>query len=156
MRNVLITISVLLASACTSLEVIPYAPPTSGLTANLTLKTDRMWPTTQVDLYIVKGGSQSSEPTLIKVGQLQNRNLVRDEVLSFEAKLPAGAPIRMYINYRYDGGVYVTGCKYPFAFVPESDKRYVIEFIKDTRTCSPRFYVQNGNQLSEISVRVKQ
>ena len=119
----------------------PYQPPASGGEARLTVKTARMWAANRVTLYLVKPGADPKAGARQVVGQLQSGDSVRREILSFDAKLAAGVPLPLYFEYRYDAGSLMeTGCNYDVTLTLAPGARYLVDFVKDTRGCSPRFY----------------
>jgi hypothetical protein len=120
----------------------PYQPPASGPEAQLTVKTDRMWAPNRVTLYLVRPAADPASGKRQVVGQLQSGENVRREVLSFDARLAAGVPLPLYFEYRYDAGALnETGCNYAVTLTLDAGARYLVDFIKDTRGCYPRFYV---------------
>jgi hypothetical protein len=126
----------------------------AGVDAQLTVKTARMWAPNRVTLYLVKPGANPLAGARQLVGQLQSGSGVRREILSFDARLAAGVPLPLYFEYRYDAGSLLeTGCNYDVTLTLDGGARYLVDFIKDTRGCYPRFYVlgRDGAE-TEISV----
>lgn len=120
---------------------VPYRAPAAG-EAQLTVRTERMWAPNRVTLYLVKPGADPKAGARQRVGQLQSGEGVRREILSFDAKLAAGVPLPLFFEYRYDAGsLRETGCNYDVTLTLEAGRRYLVDFIKDTRGCYPRFYV---------------
>lgn len=127
---------------------VPYQPPASGPQALLTVQTQKMWMPNYVTLYLVRPLPDRKDGELHRVGQLQSGENVR-EMLTFDARLPAGVPLPLYFEYRYDiRGAVDTGCDYAVTLTLEAGSRYLVDFIKDTRSCSPKIYVigQDGTR----------
>jgi hypothetical protein len=128
---------------------IPYQPPAAGPDAQLTVKTERMWAPNRVTLYLVRPGADPQAGVRRVVGQLQSGEQVRREVLSFDARLAAGVPLPLFFEYRYDAGSLAeTGCNYAVTLTLDAGGRYLVDFIKDTRGCYPRFYVVGKDGVS--------
>jgi hypothetical protein len=120
---------------------VPYKPPAAGAEAQLTVRTGRMWAPNRVTLYLVKPGADPKAGGRQVVGQLQSGEGVRREALSLDAKLAAGVPLPLLFEYRYDAGSLMeTGCNYAVTLTLDAGARYLVDFIKDTRGCYPRFY----------------
>ncbi len=120
---------------------VPYQPPAAGEDAQLTVKTERMWAPNRVTLYLVRPGADPKAGARQLVGQLQSGEHVRREVLSFDARLPAGVTLPLFFEYRYDAGALnETGCNYAVTLKLDAGGRYLVDFFKDTRGCYPRFY----------------
>jgi hypothetical protein len=121
---------------------LPYQAPDGGPEAQLTVKTERMWLPNRVTLFLVRPGADPSAGTRQVVGQLQSGEGVRKEVLSLDARLPAGVPLPLYFEYRYDvGSLSENGCNYAVTPTLDAGARYLVDFIKDTRGCQPRFFL---------------
>jgi len=121
---------------------IPYEPPAAGPEAQLTVTTGWMWMPNRVTLYLVPPGADPKSGKRQVVGQLQSGDGVRREILSFDARLAAGAPLLLMFEYRYDAGSVVeSGCDFPVSVTLAAGSRYLVDFIKDTRSCDPRFYL---------------
>jgi hypothetical protein len=156
-QSVVVALTVLALGGCltppTSRDV-PYEPPASGPEAQLTVKTDRMWLPNRVTLLLVRPGSDPSAGTRQVVGQLQSGEGVRREVLSFDARLPAGVALPLYFEYRYDvGSLSENGCNYGVTLTLDAGERYLVDFIKDTRGCQPRFFlIGKDSRPTEIPV----
>jgi hypothetical protein len=140
--------------ATTPTPDVPYKPAAPGAGAQITVKTERMWAPNRVTLYLVKPGADPKSGAREVVGQLQSGEGVRREILSFDARLAAGVPLPLFFEYRYDAGsLRETGCNFDVTVTLEAGGRYLVDFIKDTRGCYPRFYVfgKDGKPV-EISV----
>lgn len=135
----------------------PYKPPVAGGEAQLTVKTGRMWAPNRVTLYLVKPGADPGAGARQVVGQLQSGESVRREILSFDAKLAAGVPLPLFFEYRYDAGsLRETGCNFDVTLTLDAGGRYLVDFIKDTRGCYPRFYaIGKDGATTEFQVRSK-
>ena len=132
---------VLAGCATTPDPDVPYQPPAADGGARLTVKTERMWAPNRVTLFLVKAGADPKAGARQMVGQLQSGEGVRREILSFDAQLAAGVPLPLFFEYRYDAGsLRETGCNYAVTLTLDPGARYLVDFIKDTRGCSPRFY----------------
>jgi hypothetical protein len=95
-----------------------------------------------VTLYLVKPGADPKAGGRQVVGQLQSGEGVRREILSFDARLAAGVPLPLFFEYRYDAGsLREIGCNFDVTLTLDAGARYLVDFIKDTRGCYPRFYV---------------
>ena len=132
---------------------VPYQTP-AGPDAQFTVKTERMWAPNRVTLYLVRPGADPKAGARQVVGQLQSGEQVRREVLSFDARLPAGVPLPLFFEYRYDAGALnETGCNYAVTLTLDAGGRYLVDFIKDTRGCYPRFYAI-GKDGASVEVQV--
>jgi hypothetical protein len=101
-----------------------------------------MWSPNRVTVYLAPIGKDPKAGGLQVVGQLQSGEQVRREILSFDARLAAGVPLPLFFEYRYDAGSLLeSGCDYPVTLTLAAGGRYLVDFIKDTRGCQPRFYV---------------
>jgi hypothetical protein len=143
-----------LAGCAAAPELVPHVPPAAGSAAELTVKTERMFTTNRVTLYLQRVGKSRTAET---VGQLQSGDRVRREILSFDARLPAGEPLVLNFEYRYDvGSLLETGCNVSLATTLEAGRRYLIDFIKNPNSCGPRFYERGANDvLTELPVVMK-
>jgi hypothetical protein len=133
---------------------VAYQAPAAGAEAQLTVKTERMWAPNRVTVYLAKPGADPNAGARQRVGQLQSGESVRREALSFDARLAAGVPLPLFFEYRYDAGsLRETGCNYAVTLTLDAGARYLVDFIKDTRGCTPRFFVlgKDGSQ-TEIPV----
>jgi hypothetical protein len=133
---------------------VPYRAPAAAGEAQVSVKTERMWAPNRVTLYLVKPGADPTSGGRQVVGQLQSGEGVRREILSFDAKLAAGVPLPLFFEYRYDAGsLRETGCNYAVTLTLDAGSRYLVDFIKDTRGCYPRFYaIGKDGSTTEISV----
>jgi hypothetical protein len=143
-----------LAGCATPPEIVPYHPPAAGPQAQLTVKTARMWSPNRVTLYLASG-AEARPARMQVIGQLQSGDYVKREILSFDARLAAGAPLALYFEYRYDlGAALETGCNYPVTLTFAPGGRYLVDFIKDPHSCRPRFYVVGADgALSEMPAK---
>jgi hypothetical protein len=143
------------AGCATEPEIVQYAPPAAGPAAELTVRTERMWTANRVTVYLLRDAGKSR--TVERVGQLQSGGHVRREILGFDARLPAGAPLVLNFEYRYDiGEVLETGCNVSLGMTFDPGRRYLIDFVKDPHSCSPRLYVRGANDhLTELPVTMK-
>jgi hypothetical protein len=139
----------------TKVEVTPYEAPAAGPLARLTVRTDRMWLTNRVTVVLLRAGEAAGAPrTVRRLGQLQSGEYVRREVLSFDTMLPAGVPLWLHFEYRYDAGSsFETGCDFPLQLTLRADSSYLIDFIKDSVSCAPRLYLREADgRLTELAV----
>lgn len=138
-------------------EIVPYEAPAAGAGAQLTVKTAKMWAPNRVTLYLLPPGADRGRGPLKRLGQLQSGEYVKREILSFDARLPAGVPLSLYFEYRYDmGAALETGCNFPVTLTLDAGGRYLVDFIKDPHGCRPRFYaVGQGGALSEMAIGAK-
>jgi len=115
-----------------------------------------MWMPNHVTLYLVKPSSGRQDGELQRVGQLQSGENVR-EILTFDARLPAGVPLPLYFEYRYDPRAALdSGCDYAVTLTLEAGGRYLVDFIKDTRSCAPRIYaIGKDGARTEIAGQVR-
>ena len=135
-------------------EVVPYAPPAAGPSAQFAVKTEKMWAPNRVTLFLVQAGQGGGTGVARLVGQLQSGEKVKREVLSFESTLPANVPLSLLFEYRYDAGSLLeTGCDFPVTLTLAAGGRYLVDFIKDPHGCLPRFFVlDKSGAPSEIAV----
>lgn len=135
-------------------EDVPYHAPAAGPDALLTVSSERMWAPNRVTVYLVRPGAGPATGKRQVVGQLQSGEGVRREILSFDARLAAGVPLPLYFEYRYDAGsLRESGCNYAVTLTLDAGERYLMDFIRDTRGCQPRFYVVGkGGARTEIPV----
>ena len=123
-------------------QPVAYQPPAAGPQAQLLVRTEPMWAPNRVTLYLLPAGADPRSAARQVVGQLQSGEHVKREVLSFDARLAAGVPLRLFFEYRYDAGSLAeSGCDFPLSVTLGAGGRYVVDFIKDTRGCEPRFFV---------------
>jgi hypothetical protein len=140
-RALLIALAGLAGCATPPPAPVPYQPPAGGPDALLTVQTERMWAPNRVTLYLVRTGTDPKPAAPQVVGQLQSGEQVRREVLTFDVRLAAGVPLSLFFEYRYDAGSLLeNGCDYPVTLTLTAGMRYLVDFIKDTRGCQPRFY----------------
>jgi hypothetical protein len=138
-RSALAALFLVFAGCTTPPEPVPYVPPAAGAEAQVTVKTEKMFAPNRVTLYLVAPGGGASKQV---VGQAQSGEQVRREILSFDARLPAGVPLQLLFEYRYDvGAVLESGCDFPVAVTLAAGGRYLVDFIRDIRSCNPRFYI---------------
>ncbi len=136
-------------------DVIGYEPPAAGPVANLQVRTGRMWLTNRVTAVLLRAGPGAGAPSVVqRLGQLQSGEYVQREILSFDVKLPAGVPLWLHFEYRYDAGSqFETGCDFPLRVTLRPGSMYLFDFIKDSVSCSPRLYEQDADgKLTELAV----
>lgn len=147
-----------LAGGCETtnkVDVLPYEVPTTGPVADFTVQTGRMWLTNRITMVLLRAGEGKGEPRAVRrIGQLQSGEYVRREVLTLDAKLPAGVPLWLHFEYRYDAGALTeTGCDFPLTVTLAPGASYLLDFIRDTTSCRPRLYQRMaGGTLQELPI----